>query len=181
MVKKLVGTVVLSSFLATTGWAETPNPSVVMAPPSPSVIATPPQPSWSELNSRQKSILAPLSGEWDSLEYYRRKKWLGIVQRFPAMAPDEQRRIQTQMQEWSKLTPEQRRVARETFQTLKQMPPEKKLELKQKWEQYSSLPEEEKRKLKQEAASKAPPGHTPAPPRLQDRPAAGTPIPSSKP
>jgi hypothetical protein len=40
------------------------------------------QPSWSELNPDQKRILAPLSGDWDKMEGFRRKKWLGIAQRY---------------------------------------------------------------------------------------------------
>jgi hypothetical protein len=157
MVEKLLGAVILSSFLTVTGWAATPNPSV---------IATPPQPKWNELTIQQKTVLAPLGGDWDAMEYYRRKKWIGIAVRFPAMTPDEQRRIQGQMQEWGKLTPEQRRLAREKFQTVNQLPSEKKQELKQKWEEYSNLPDEEKEKHKQQANSKpvAKPG----------RPATGT-------
>ena len=38
------------------------------------------QPSWSELSPAQKRILAPLSGDWDKMEGFRRKKWLGIAQ-----------------------------------------------------------------------------------------------------
>lgn len=145
MVKKHLVAVAFSCLLTVTGWAATPNPSV---------IATPPQPKWNELTVQQKTVLAPLGGDWDAMEYYRRKKWIGIAVRFPAMTPDEQRRIQGQMQEWGKLTPEQRRLAREKFQTVNQLPTEKKQELKQKWEEYSNLPEEEKEKHKQQAASK---------------------------
>ena len=52
------------------------------ATPSPSLIATPPQPKWTELTVQQRVVLAPLSDEWDSMEYYRQKKWLGIALRF---------------------------------------------------------------------------------------------------
>ena len=151
--------IILSFLLATSGWAETSSPSLV---------ATPPQPIWSELTVQQKIILAPLSSDWDSLPFFRQKKWLGIATRFPTMTPEEQRRIQGQMQAWGKLTPEQRQLARENFKTAKQLPVEKKQELKQKWEEYSSLPEDEKEKLKQQAASK------PAP--KPGRPAATTPL-----
>lgn len=143
MVKKRLVALILSTLIAGTGWAATPNPSVV---------ATPPQPKWNELTIQQKTVLAPLSGEWDAMEYYRRKKWVGIAQRFPVMAPDEQQRVQGQMREWAQLSPEQRRLAREKFQTVNQLPTEKKQELKQKWDEYSNLPEEEKEKLKQQAA-----------------------------
>jgi hypothetical protein len=145
MVKTRFAGVILGVLLTTTGWAATTSPSL---------MATPPQPKWSELSTEQKIILAPLSDDWDSLENYRQKKWLSIVTRFPAMASEEQRRIQGQMQVWDKLTPEQRQQARQNFKTASQLPNEKKLELKQKWEEYSSLPEAEKEKLKLQAASK---------------------------
>lgn len=176
MVKKLISGIILSSFLTVTGWAETPNPSV---------MATPPQPKWNELTIQQKTVLAPLGSDWDALEYYRRKKWIGIAIRFPAMTPDEQRRIQGQMQEWGKLTPEQRRQAREKFQTVNQLPTEKKLELKQKWEEYSNLPEEEKEKHKQQATIKpvAKPGRVTAagttPPAAAASPSPGSATPAA--
>ncbi len=148
MVEKLRGAVVRSSLLlfgvvALTCQAEVPGASV---------IVTPPQPQWTELTAEQKSILAPLSDDWDPMEYHRQKKWLGITRRFSSMTPEEQRRIQAQMQDWGKLTPEQRNIARENFKTTARLPAEKKQELKEKWEQYSSLSPEEKEKLKQQAA-----------------------------
>ncbi len=145
MVKTRFFGVILSLILATTGWAATTSPSL---------IATPPQPKWSELTVAQKIVLAPLSDDWDSLENHRQKKWLTIVTIFPSLAPEEQRRIQGQMQEWDKLTVEQRQQARQNFKAASQLPEEKKQELKQKWEEYSSLPDAEKEKLKQQALSK---------------------------
>ena len=145
MAKKYLAAVALSIFLTVSGWAATPSPSLV---------ATTSQPMWSELTVPQKIILAPLSDDWDSMESYRQKKWLGIADRFSAMNPNEQRRVQGQMQEWGKLTPQQRQLARENFKTVNLLPAEKKQELKQKWEEYSNLPEDEKEKLKQQAASK---------------------------
>ncbi len=134
--------VIAGVILSTSGWTATSSPSL---------IATPPQPKWSELTVQQKIVLAPLSDDWDSLEYFRQKKWLTIVANFPKMSSDEQRRIQGQMQEWGKMTPEQRQLARENFKTANQLPASKKQELKQKWEEYSNLPEEEKERLKQQA------------------------------
>lgn len=145
MVKTRLVAIIFSCVVAATGWAETPSPSL---------IATPPQPMWSELTVKQKIVLAPLSDDWDSMEYFRQKKWLGIAARFNQMTPEEQRRIQGQMQAWGKLTAEQRQLARENFKTANQLPLEKKQELRQKWEEYSSLPQDEKEKLKQQAASK---------------------------
>jgi Protein of unknown function (DUF3106) len=144
MAQKLTCSVIALVFvscLSFSGWAATSSPALV---------ATPPQPKWVELNAQQKSVLAPLAADWDSMEAYRRKKWIG-------------------MQEWTNLTPEQRRVAREKYQTMSQLPSEKKQELKQKWEEYSNLPEEEKQKHQQQAVSGSVPTPVPAlaPPRLQ--------------
>ena len=154
MAKAHLAAVVLCTLLAAPGWAITPSPALV---------ATPPQPQWSELTVQQKIVLAPLSDDWDSLEYFRQKKWLGIAARFPTMSSQEQRRIQAQMQEWGKLTQEQRELARENFKAASQLPIEKKQVLKKQWEEYSSLPAEEREKLKQQATSRPTPkpGRTP--------------------
>lgn len=145
MAKQQIAGIALSLLLISPGWSQTTSPSV---------IATPPQPTWSELTVPQKIVLAPLSDEWDSLESYRQKKWLGIAARFSSFTADEQRRLQGQMQEWRKLTPEERQFARENYKTTSQLSADKKQDLKQKWEEYSNLPEEEKDRLKKQAPSK---------------------------
>ena len=115
------------------------------------------QPSWKELSAEQRGILAPLQGEWDSLEVYRRKKWIGIAQRYPAMSPEEQSRMKRRMIDWVKLTPEQRKAARKTYKSLKQASPEQKAVMPQKWQEYSQLPEDEKNRLQAEAKKRAHP------------------------
>lgn len=142
MARSILAGLVFAFSLVTTGWAATPSPSL---------IVTPEQPKWSELTVQQRTVLAPLADDWDSLEYHRQKKWLGIAARFPELAPKEQRRIQIQMQEWGKLTDDERQEAREKFISTKQLPIEKKRELKKKWEEYSSLPEEERARLRERA------------------------------
>lgn len=142
MAKSSLAGIILVTLFATTGWAATPSPSLIVSPP---------QPKWSELTVQQKTVLAPLSDDWDSLEYHRQKKWLGIASRFSSMTPKEQRRIQVQMQEWGKLTDEEREQARENYISAKQLPIEKKRELKKKWEEYSSLPAEERARLRERA------------------------------
>lgn len=165
MAKTRLAAIVFCCLLSTSGWAETTSPSLVV---------TPPQPKWSELTVRQKIVLAPLADDWDSLEYFRQKKWLSIVTRFAKMTPEEQRRIQAQMQEWGKLTAGQRQLARENFKTTSQLSAEEKQEFKKKWEEYVNLPDDEKEKFKQQAVSKpapkpsrtAPPIAAPLPPTL---------------
>lgn len=173
MAKTHLVAIIFSCIVATSGRAETSSPSLVV---------TPPQPTWSELTVQQKIVLAPLADDWDSLEYFRQKKWLGIVARFPGMTPEEQRRIQEQMQVWGKLTPEQRQLARENFKTATQLPADKKQELKQKWEEYSNLPDDEKEKMQQAARKPSPkPGRPPLPPPLllpaPAAPPGATPVP----
>ena len=103
---------------------------------------------------QQKIVLAPLSDDWDSLENYRQKKWLHIVTRFSSISPEEQRRIQGQMQEWDKLTSEERQLARENFKAANKLSTEGKQEFKKKWAEYVNLPDDEKEKFKQQTASK---------------------------
>ncbi|MBK9523001.1 MAG: DUF3106 domain-containing protein [Rhodocyclaceae bacterium] len=122
------------------------------------------QPAWEQLTPEQRSILQPLAGEWPAMESYRRKKWLGIAQRYSTMSPDEKVRVDQRMREWAKLTPEQRQQARANYKSLKQVPPEQKEDVKRKWEEYSQLPAEEREQHKAEAARKPP---TKAPPLVQ--------------
>jgi hypothetical protein len=137
--KKLAGALILALGLSA---------SALATPPSPVVAATPPQPAWSALSQEQRATLAPLAGEWDRMENYRRKKWLGIAQRYRTMGPEEQQRLQQKMHEWARLTPEQRLAAREKFKEFNQMSAEEKAARKQKWQEYSQLPEEERRRVR---------------------------------
>lgn len=112
------------------------------------------QPAWAELTREQKQILSPLSRDWDKMEAYRKKKWVGIAKRYPSMKPEEQARVQSQMRDWANLTPDQRKQARLQYKTLQKATPEKKEAIKQKWEQYKELPDEEKKRLAEKAVSK---------------------------
>ena len=67
MARSILPGLVLALSLATTGWAATPSPSL---------IVTPEQPKWSELTVQQKTILAPLSDDWIRLNTIgRRSGW----------------------------------------------------------------------------------------------------------
>lgn len=123
--------------------------------PAQAVVPELRQPAWAELSLEQKQILAPLSRDWDKMEAFRKKKWLGIAKRYPTMRPEEQARIQRRMQDWANLTPEQRTQARTQYKSLKTAPPEKKQAIKEKWEQYKELPDEEKKRLAEKAAKKS--------------------------
>lgn len=116
------------------------------------------QPSWSELSIEQKTVLAPLVNDWDELEPYRKKKWLGIAQRFGTLAPEEKARVQTRMKEWARLSPAERKAARDSFTSMRKAPAEHhgimKETIRQKWQEYSELPEDEKKQLRSEANGK---------------------------
>ncbi len=120
------------------------------------------QPSWSELTPDQKHVLAPLSAEWDKMESFRRKKWLGIAQRYQSLTPDEQARMQRRMTDWAKLTPDERKRARDKYKSLQKDPPEKKQAVKLKWQEYKELPESERARLKAEANKKPTPRPAPS-------------------
>jgi hypothetical protein len=126
------------------------------------------------LTGEQKRILAPLSPEWDKMEGFRRKKWIGIAQRYSSLSADEQARMQRRMTDWAKLTPDERKHAREQYKSLLKASPEKKEAVKLKWQEYKELPESEKTRLKAEAARKP----TPRPPPSKQ---ATVPAPSSAP
>lgn len=87
------------------------------------------------------------------MDAFRRKKWIGIAQRYPEMNSMEQASIQRNMREWAKLAPEERKIAREKYKSLRRFAPEERQVVKQKWEEYSTLTEEEKERLR----SKVPP------------------------
>lgn len=141
--------------LAVALWLVAPIGNAAIVPPLS-------QPSWSELNAEQKRTLAPLAGEWDKMEGFRRKKWLGIAQRYQTLSPDEQTRMQRRMTTWAKLTPDERKLARDQFKSLQKAPPEKKEAVKLKWQEYKELPEGEKARLKTEAVSRPTPRPAPS-------------------
>lgn len=109
------------------------------------------QPGWMALTPEQKTILAPLEKEWGQMDAFRRKKWIGIAQRFPEMTPLEQASMQRNMREWARLAPEERKLAREKYKSLRRFSPEERQVVKQKWEEYSTLTEEEKERLRRKA------------------------------
>lgn len=150
-----------------------------LATPLSHAVVTPllPQPSWAELSTEQKRVLSPLAGEWDKMDGFRRKKWLGITQRYPSLSPDEQARMQRRMTDWAKLTPDERKYAREKYQSLQKATPEKKEAVKLKWEEYKELPESEKNRLKAEASRKPTPRRAPSKPAVAAPPASSVPPP----
>ncbi len=122
-------------------------------PPTTVMIGTPPQPGWAQLSPQQRGVLSPLEKSWDSMENVRKRKWLGIAERYPNMKSDEQQRVQERMREWARLTPEQRAKIRDSYKDFKQLPAEQKQAVRQKWEAYSNLPPEEKQRVRESGKS----------------------------
>ena len=104
------------------------------------------RPAWAELTAEQQQILAPLKADWESLDSERRRKWLGIAKRYPAMKPEEQARVQRRMQTWAKLTPEQRRQARENYKRMAKSG-QQRGKLREHWAEYQLLPPQEREEL----------------------------------
>jgi hypothetical protein len=106
-------------------------------------------PAWSELRLEQQRVLAPIQSEWESLDAQRKRKWLGVAERYPKMSPDAQDRLQRRMKEWVALTPEQRRAARDKYREFEQLGPDERQAVRQKWDQYKQ------EQAAKEAAAKA--------------------------
>lgn len=102
-------------------------------------------PTWAELTSAQQVALAPLQSEWNNLDQPRKRKWLGVAERFPKMSADEQARIQRRMQAWSNLTPQERQVARDSYRDLSKLPEAQRQVVRRKWDEYRQLPEDERK------------------------------------
>ncbi|QAU34722.1 DUF3106 domain-containing protein [Janthinobacterium sp. 17J80-10] len=153
--------------------------TVLPAPQGPQSLAgkvspTDKRPRWAELTLAQRQALAPLAAEWNDLDGIRKKKWLEIAARYAQMAPEEQQRLQTRMQEWTQLTPEQRRIARESYVRAKKLDAGQK---SAKWEMYQNLPHEEKQKLVDKAERKKNVVNLPRPQADLSKPAATKPTP----
>lgn len=106
------------------------------------------RPTWKQLSPAQQQILSPLQADWHEFDRDRKKKWLDIAARYPAMSPEQQQILQRRMNEWAHLSPEKRRLARETFLSTGKAPVQSRREA---WEAYKKLPEAERERLKEEA------------------------------
>lgn len=148
MARKIFGGIALLFALVSSAWGLSSTSAV---------IVTPPQLSWKELNVEQKKILAPLVREWDQMENYRRKKWLGIAERYPKLPFEARQRVDKRMQQWATMSPQQRHKIRRDYEAFSKLPPEKKAAIHEKWQRYSNLPEEEKKRYKRGEKVIAPP------------------------
>jgi hypothetical protein len=114
---------------------------------------------FAELSPQERSVLQPLSGEWDAMSATRKKKWRELADRYPKLSADEQQRISARMQGWSRMSPDDRRAARDQFRDIQgpqNAKPEAREQLKKQWQQYRSLPVEERQRLSQQGTRSAP-------------------------
>lgn len=107
----------------------------------------PPQPQWLQLSPAQRTVLAPLAQEWNTLPDDRRLKWIGIANRYPRMTPVEQERLQKRMKAWAILSPAERERARAQYRKLRASPVDERKAMEQRWQEYDALPSEEKKRL----------------------------------
>ncbi|OGA40865.1 MAG: hypothetical protein A3G28_01800 [Betaproteobacteria bacterium RIFCSPLOWO2_12_FULL_68_19] len=91
---------------------------------------------WAQLTAEQQQVLAPLKVDWENLPPERRRKWIGIANRYPRMAQHEQERVQRRMQLWANLSPEQRERARANYRRMAKASAEKRRRLRQQWAEY---------------------------------------------
>ena len=176
--KKLLVTVVFGLGVITgTCIAGSSTGSAATTVKTPSLVPALNQPNWDQLSAEQRSVLQPLAKDWPTMESYRRKKWLGIAQRYSTMSAEEKLRVDQRMKDWASLSPEQRSQARANYKSLKQVTPDHKEDIKRKWEEYSQLPAEQRAQLKAEASRKpiAKPLVSPAPP-LATKPLPTSPL-----
>lgn len=121
-----------------------------------------PAPDWAHLTPAQQKTLQPLQPDWNNFEDVRKRKWIGIADRYPKMTPQEQSNVRERMQEWSKLTPQQRQAARDQYKRLQTIPSPERRQLEQKWKEYDALPPEKKQELQKARPMPPAAGSTPA-------------------
>jgi hypothetical protein len=140
-----------------------PTPTAIVAAPKAAPVAgaaktVAPKKSlnganWQALTPAQQVALAPLAGEWDSMDGQRKEKWIAIGNKYARMSPAEQSRIQDRMRDWIKLTPEQRRTVRQSYASTKKWDADQK---SAQWQQYLQLSDEQKEQLAKQKLSRPP-------------------------
>jgi len=109
--------------------------------------------SWNSLTPAQRTALAPLQPDWNSIDASGKQRWLEVAARLPSMPADERARMQDRMEAWSRMTPEQRGQARLRYQEARRLSPEERQE---RWREYQALPPERREALARGAAPPPP-------------------------
>ena len=124
---------------------------------------------WRDLSAGQRNALRPLERDWQGVDAIRKRTWLEIVDRFGAMAPADQARIQGRMTEWVQMTPEQRGKVRLQFQEAQRVAPQDR---QAQWAAYQALPPEQRQQLAARAAAAASAAAAPREARKNAKPSA---------
>lgn len=132
-----------------------PAPAIKPTAPKPAAVPTAsalaPAPTWGSLTPDQRTLLAPLEGDWAGLSASQRSKWLNATPMLATLPAPELARLHERMRDWAKLTPGERRDARVGFQVAKQVDAEQR---QAKWEAYQALPPEKRQQLVDKAAAR---------------------------
>lgn len=99
---------------------------------------------WTQLSIAQKKALSPLQSVWNSLPAGQQLKWIALAEQFQKMAPSDQQKLQSRMQEWAALGTFEREQARYGFSETRKLSAEKK---KESWAAYQALSDEQKAQL----------------------------------
>ncbi|MBU6511372.1 MAG: DUF3106 domain-containing protein, partial [Betaproteobacteria bacterium] len=111
---------------------------------------------WSHLSAMQHQALAPLQGEWAGFSADRRRKWLNIAARYPAMSQQQREMLQRRMVEWVHMSPSQRRLARENYLATGRAPVQSR---RKAWERYQQLSPQQRSALAHEGHKALAPPH----------------------
>lgn len=87
---------------------------------------------WNSIGSAEKSVLAPLSGQWGALPKEERTHLLEAAKHYPKMSPAEQDKFRARLPEWGKLDPAARKAARENYDKIKNLSPEQQKKVMEK-------------------------------------------------
>jgi len=119
------------------------------------------KPEWKDLTQDQKLSLKPLADNWVYLGDAQKRKWLAISVNFQALAPVEQAKLHSRMNDWVSLSQQQRSQARLSFAQSKQLSQSHKAA---SWQAYQALSQDEKLKLGLTEKHKQIPGTGPSKP-----------------
>jgi hypothetical protein len=103
------------------------------------------QPLWVDLTPAQQQVLQPFAAQWNTYPQNEKRSWVKLADRFKAMPPDQQSKLQMRMRDWAALTPDQRSRARSNFGIAKKAPQEKRVA---EFEQYKELTPDQRRVLR---------------------------------
>jgi len=137
------------SALASFAWVHHANAASPLA--SAPAAASSSDKSWQLLSPQEKTILAPLSSQWPSMNDQVREKWRSVARGYPKLSPDGQARVRERMTGWSSASPQERSEARLRFQNARELP---QSDRQQKWQAYQALSPQAKAELAQQAQRK---------------------------